>query len=188
MLKYIFLLLFAAFLFSYFRPAVHMHFSVLMIERTSSFSFATFFERNNESPLNLDLAGTDFSTLFEDSDLTSVGVRVGVSVFAYFAALVLVLVVFGLTAAKRFGRGRMVLVLFAMVLHLLAGWLMKTVPPLVNEILDATINNVLGFFALFIDTADIITLTLGWGYWMTAVVMGLLFFTLIKERVNHGNQ
>ena len=165
---------------AYFQPAVHLTFSILIIERTTTFSLSTLFERN-ESPFNLDLTETDFSNLFTESDvMAKVGFRVVFSVFAYLAVFLLTIFVFIFCALARLPRFHLLLISSAVLLYAAAGLVLRSVPPLANQILSDAISRLLGFFAAFINTSQVISLSYGWGY---KVTLTALIFLLITEIV-----
>jgi len=175
-------------LVSFFQPAVRLNFSIIGIERGVNLSLATFFE-SGDGLIDLNLADTDFASLFDDSDvMVDVGLRVVFSVAAYFATLLGMTAVLFFTFFGRFRRAVVVLTVVSFGLMLAAGRVVLTLPPLVNQILNDTIQRsvILRFIALFIDTTDIIGLQLQRGYWLIVVPLGMLVllegFYTVTER------
>lgn len=156
----------------YFLPAMHINFSILTIERSASLSLRTAFD-NAASPLgDFDLAGTDFSSLFDDSGIMeAVRNRVVISVVSYFGALICLLAVLIFAVLGRFKVARVALLVAALALHIMAGRVVLTVPELANAALVTAVENLLGFFAMFINVSDAIGVALGGGYWVTLVVL-----------------
>ncbi|MCL2500249.1 MAG: hypothetical protein FWE90_07920 [Defluviitaleaceae bacterium] len=173
-------LLFCVFIFiAYFLPAVHLTFTILTIERGTSFSLATFFD-SGEGSFNLDLSGTDFSTFINDSDVVSdISLRVGFGVGAYFTALLMVAAVFVFVLLNRLGRGRILLAALSLGLYAAAGRVILSVEALANRTLNEAVERLLGFFARFIPISDMIGIRLGWGYWLTLTAMGALFVSQV---------
>jgi len=165
-------------LFGFFQPAVRLNFSIMNIERGANLSIATFFE-SGDGFINFDLSDTDFASLFEDSDvMADVGVRVIFSVVAYFMALLGTLAMLFFIFFGRFRLGVRVILIVSLVLIISAGWVASTIAPLVNQILNNTIQRsvVLRFIALFIDTSQIIGLQLQRGYWWIVLALGAILF------------
>jgi len=66
---------------------------------------------------------------------------------------------------------RVALLVAALALHIMAGRVVLTVPELANAALVTAVENLLGFFAMFINVSDAIGVALGGGYWVTLVVL-----------------
>ena len=160
----------------FFIPTITLQLSFLGINRTINMSLATLFE--SESPFGEGgFAASDLADLFGEIDfmdeIRGVIIR---SAIAYSIVLILIVIVLITTLIGKLKRVNMVILTLSILLFIYAGRSILTVPDILFDGLDA----LLGFLALFISFRDMLTLSLGNGYWITLATMCIgLFITLI---------
>ena len=157
----------------FFLPWVTVQFSLLNMGRTANFSLATLFE--SDDPVFgddgfarsgvFDIIDVDFFELIDD--VMGVIIR---SAVLYVAAFVLLIVVAVFSLLGKFKTVSLGLHVLAMLSFLFASYSVSTVP----DILLPRIRGMLGFFSIFINPRDILTISFGAGFWVTVVAMGVL--------------
>ena len=163
----------------FFLPAVNLQLSFLGMGRSTGFSLRTPFERS-------DTAGLGGAGGFGASDLTnmvnidmrsmsdSVGRRIIIGVISYMAAFFVLAAVFVLTALGKLRKATAVLHLMSIGLLAIFGWVMISIP---NEI-AARIRDSLGIMAVLINAHNLVSMSLGTGYWVT--MFSLVILLLVK--------
>ena len=187
---FIIMILCAITAFGYTRPAINIHLSFFGETRTTSLSLATVFE-DSESPLNnLNVGQSDLSDMAGgDGFMEDVMGRVVLSVVAYLATFVLLLAIFMITLFGKLKKTKIVMLAIALILIIVSGTTILTVPEIITDSLTAC----LGFLALFINVADLLSISLGVGYWIilsTLAVMLLIeistFFITLRTRTGEA--
>jgi len=161
-MRWVILALCAVAVFGFFQPAVNVHLSFFGITRTFDFSLATIFEDSPADTLNLN--DSDLSDLLDETDiLADIVRRVALSVISYVLAFVLLVIMTVFAVLNKFAFAKTVINAVALILLIVAGRAMLTVPGMVADAL----SDFLGFFARLINVYEILSMTLGWGYWVS---------------------
>jgi len=150
---------------------------------------SSFFNRPDNPFSTFDLPNTQQNTirdLFdlsgEDNPFANVSRRLVSCVVAYFGAIILLLVVLVLTFIAKLKKARIILLVLAIMLFIYAGYGISTITVPLQE----GFSNLLGFFALFIDFMQIVTITLRYGYWLALIAMGCLLVVNVAELRDNG--
>jgi len=149
--------------------------SFLGTTRTVNLSLTTVFE-DFETPLNsLSMEQSDLADMVVGGDiLAGVMGRVVVSVAAYLITLVLILAIYIFTVMGKLNKTKMVILALAPALIILSGLVILTVPGIVTSTLAGRI----GLLALFIDIGELLSISLGFGYW---IILFALIGMLLAE-------
>ena len=168
------ILCFIAF-FGFSQPAIRISMSFLGTTRTVNLSLTTVFE-DFETPLNsLSMEQSDLADMVVGGDiLAGVMGRVVVSVAAYLITLVLILAIYIFTVMGKLNKTKMVILALAPALIILSGLVILTVPGIVTSTLAGRI----GLLALFIDIGELLSISLGFGYW---IILFALIGMLLAE-------
>jgi hypothetical protein len=160
-------------------PAINLNIEFFGNSITTSLSLGTLFE-NTESRFGgsdlfqadmFDFSGENiFSNIFTD-----VRGKVIRSVGSYFVTLIILIVTFIFVVINKFKKTSIVMLAVSLILFVYAG---RTILSVV-EILLLEIQSMLGFIAVLIDISEMITVTLGNGYWLTIVTIISLIITQI---------
>jgi len=159
----------------FFLPAATVRLSFLGVERTANFSLATPFE-NNDSPFGGRDGGFHQSDLLDLVDLDifdmrdDIGGRMIRAVASYLAAFVLALAVAILLLLGKCKKASLLLHLLAIGLLIYAGRTITTVPDMLFE----RIEDLLGFFAMFLNIRGMLQVNLSMGYWVSLVGLAIL--------------
>ena len=172
-----------------FLPIVRVEVSFFGRSTSTTFSMSSFFNRPDNPFSTFDLPNTQQNTirdLFdlsgEDNPFANVSRRLVSCVVAYFGAIILLLVVLVLTFIAKLKKARIILLVLAIMLFIYAGYGISTITVPLQE----GFSNLLGFFALFIDFMQIVTITLRYGYWLALIAMGCLLVVNVAELRDNG--
>jgi len=169
----------------FFMPSVNVRLSFLGFSETTSFSLATFFERNDGSIERLDFEHSDLGDIVNGSDmLQGIVTRLIFSITTYTLSILLILAVLTLTIIDKGWRIRMALSIFAFSSFISAGIVISTVP----AVLVDTATYMLGFLALFLNIEEMFNLSLGSGYFVTLSSLIALLFTNIIIYIDKNKQ
>jgi len=171
------MLLCAVAAFGYSRPAINVNLSFLGTTRTTSFSLATIFE-DSESPLdNLNVGQSDLSEMMgDDSIMEDVMGRVVLSVGAYLVSFVLLLAIFIIALFEKLRKTKIVMLTLALSLVIVSGVTILTVPGIMADILSAR----MGLLALFINVGELLSISLGTGYWMILTALAIMLLVEVS--------
>jgi len=161
-------------------PAVTVRLAFLGAERSANFSLATPFE-NNDSPFGgdggsfaqsdlLDLVDIDIFDMRDD-----IGGMMARAAGLYLTTFLLLIAVLIFVLIDKLKKLSFLLHLLSIGLFIYSGRTMLSVP----EIIFERIENLLGFFAMFINIRGMLQMSLGAGYWVTLVCITCAFLVRI---------
>jgi len=175
----------------YFFPAVRIEFSILGFSQTVTFNVTSFFNRPDNPFGGLDGAGLSGISLPDALGEAFAGIvfNAAAATAAYLASMVVLTVLLVCLLAGKAKRARTAMPAAAVGLLAFAGYTAATLTESLVNAVQSALEGTLGFFALFIDFTDMITLTLGGGYWLTLAASGgvllLNGLSLIRDRSRH---
>jgi len=173
----------------FFMPAVTVRLAFLGTERSANFSLATPFE-NNDSPFGGEAGGFAQSDLLDLVDIDifdmrdDIGGRMARAAGSYLATFLLLIAVLIFVLIGKLNKTSLLLHVLCIGLFIYSGRAMLSVP----EILFERIENMLGFFAMFINIRGMLQISLGMGYWVTLVALVVLLATRIVLAAISGRQ
>ncbi|MCL1990363.1 MAG: hypothetical protein FWG67_05675 [Defluviitaleaceae bacterium] len=128
----------------------------------------------------LDLGVGDL--LFEE-----IGLYVGLPLLAYVVAMIVIITTFLLAFTAKFKLLKIVLVSMATALMIFVGRSVTALPVTLSDhfedILADAIGGFAGFFSSMIDLSTILEIDLGFGYWLTLIMLLMLLPLLIVTRI-----
>lgn len=157
-------------------PAINVNISLLGISKNiNAFNMVSFFSESDTQFGGLDLTKTDISALTDGNNiLGNTGIKLIISVVAYFAVMILLIIIIICTFAGKLKKTSNVLLGVSFILYIYVGHTISTL----TENLFSGIENALGFFASFIDISKLVQVNLKSGYLITLGAIGCLM--LIK--------
>ena len=163
-------------LIGFWLPAINVDVHFWGSSRNITFSMASFFDEPDNPFGDLD---TSESTQMDLLDMLSdvfdgISTKITISVIAYLITLLLLIVLLFFIIAGKMKKTMRALSIVSLVLLGYAGFTMSSVrEPLITGI-QSTLENELGFWAIFIDISNILTLSFGHGYWLSLAAIGAM--------------
>ena len=171
----------------FFLPVINVHLSFLEEEHTSGISLITALDRSESLLDRLDLSGqfdmdeTEFLQTLDEIhfvDIMEDAVRaVTFSASSYIVVLILLFAVFVLAFMGKFALLKIVMLAISLVLLIIAGAVIVTVPELAVDILHDIMEETVEIFAAFMDISEIIQVKIGVGYWITLCPIAVMLLT-----------
>jgi|GEM_PF-2759300 len=174
----------------FFMPAIHVTMSFFGFSRTTSFSVATVFEDSGSQMGDVNIVDSEVFNMLTDNDLVrDVVPRIVISVVLYVLGLVMLLLTLLFSLLNKFIIIKTFASAMALIFIVIAGVIIRTVPALIYD----SITNMLGFFALFINIQEMISIAFGAGYWIIVIALfiigiihsvqiGMTFFSAGEKR------
>lgn len=170
-------------------PAVTVRLAFLGTERSANFSLATPFE-NNDSPFGDEGGGFAQSDLLDLVDIDifdmqdDIGGRMARAAGSYMATFLLLIAALIFVLIGKLNKTSILLHMLSLGLFIYSGRAILSVP----EIIFERIENLLGFFAMFINIRELLQISLGMGYWVTLVALVVVLATrvvllIIKNKI-----
>jgi len=185
--KLILIILCVIALAGFFLPAMRLNVSFFGLGTSTTFSLATFFNPPDNPFGAMDLPGLqqrDLRDLIDlsgdDNPFADVGARLVASIGAYFVTFILLVIALVFALMDKLRRASIALLSIAFVLFAYAGYAITTIPALMQEAFE----NFLGFFARLLDLSNIISITLGIGFWITLAAIAC---ALVMRVIKHDN-
>ena len=167
-------------LLAFFLPAVNVEVSFLGLSTSTSFGMASLVNRPDNPFGAIDMPNLSQHNLRDlidlsgdDNPFADVGTRLITSVAAYFITAVLLITVLICTIAGKLKKVCIALLALALALFLYARYMISTIPAL----MQSAFEGFLGFFAMFLNLSNIISISLGSGFWLTLIMIVCMLIT-----------
>jgi len=176
-LKYIVISLYIIAIVGFFLPFASLELSFFGTYRQVNFSLMTIFQNNSQDPLfGGGLGYSDLGEFISDLDeVRNVTNRAVLAAVCYGSSFLMVLVVLIFTILNKLKYLRILLAAIIVCLFIYAGHIISGIPYMIFD----EIENMLGFFALFINFRGMLSISLGIGYWISLITMCVNFVILI---------
>jgi hypothetical protein len=160
-------------------PAFNLNLEIFNNSTTISLSLGTLFENTESRFGGSDFLQADMFNFSGDNILSDVFANFGEklirSVGSYFVTLIILIITLIFAIINKFKKTSIVMLAISLIMFVYAG---STILSVV-ETLVVEIQSMLGFIAMLIDISEIITVTLGNGYWLTIATITSLLITQI---------
>jgi len=163
-------------------PAINIDVNFLITSRNVSFSMRTIFNRPDNP-----FGGADMSRLSEINILDVSGgifdevrTKLVTAISAYLITLIALIALLICTLVDKLKKTSAVISTVSFALFIYAGYAISTV----TEPLIGAIENTLGLVTLFIDISSLISLSLGNGFWLTLIAIGVILAIKIVNLIS----
>ena len=164
-------------LIGFILPAVHIDINFLGNSSGIKISMASLFDRPD---LPIDSGNLPQIDIMRDNNIFSdISSKFISSVIAYILTFILLIVILVLTILEKLKKPGIIITAVSCGLYIYAGYSISNLTETLIKTLQTALENTLGFFAGFINIADMIKIYLGNGYFLTLIAITAFLLTQI---------